>query len=205
MVPGGSVTRWPGREWGELQEEEVPWSGREGVPAGLWAAPGGRQRAAGPWVTGVLFVFQRSRLPLRHRHPSKDMPSSLHPDPTSGPPGEQSSYRPTSLKWTFQKLTSITMSWISSQRNAQGELTGILFCLSFKTNPPFRSQQIPWDLFPSEKLPLCSLLFNILVLRYSECTLSVCSSVRVHPRKLLCNPAPHSVLGSALEAPCPPG
>lgn len=150
---------------------------------------GGRRRAAGPWVTGVLFVFQRSRLLLRHRHPSKDMPSSLHPDPTSGPPGEQSSYRPTSLKWTFQKLTSITMSWISSQRNARGELTGILFCLSFKTNPPFSSQQIPWVLFPAGKLPLCSLLFNVLVWRYSESTLSVRSSVRVHPRKLPRAPA----------------
>lgn len=74
---------------------------------------------------GDLFAFQCSRL-LHHRHPpSKDMPSSLHRDPTSGPLGEQSSYRPTSLKWTFQKLTSTTMNWISSQRNAPGELTGM--------------------------------------------------------------------------------
>lgn len=156
---------------------------------GCGLALGWRWRAGGPWVTGVLFVFQHSHLLLRHRHPSKDMPSSLHPDPTSGPPGEQSSYRPTSLKWTFQKLTSITMSWISSQRNARGELTGILFCLSFKRNPPFSSQQIPWVLFPSGELPLCSLLFNVLVLRYSECTPSVCSSVRVHPGRLPRSPA----------------
>ena len=112
----------PGR-WG---------AGRQGV--GLlekWPLGNGRS----------LCCLQCSRLLHRHRRPSKDMPSSLHLDPTSGPPGEQSSYRPTSLKWTFQKLTSIIMSWISSQRNAQGELTGILFIPGLKTSQPISPQE----------------------------------------------------------------
>lgn len=96
-------------------------------PSAAIPGPGAAPRQGSrlfPCLT-VTFLFQCSRLLHRHHPPSKDMPSSLRRDPTSGPPGEQSSYRPTSLKWTFQKLTSITMNWISSQRNAQGELTGI--------------------------------------------------------------------------------
>lgn len=108
--------------------------GWEGVGQGLEAGPPhqrsprpvrrSRAEPVFPCVMATSLLLQCSRL-QHHRHPpSKDMPSSLRRDPTSGPRGEQSSYRPTSLKWTFRKLTSITMNWTSSPRNARGELTG---------------------------------------------------------------------------------
>ena len=137
--------RWPRAGWGvSFKGRRSRGEGENGSASG--ACDGGVQRGGEGSVHGAgarplsawslgnrrsLCHFQCLPLLHHHRHPSKGMPSSLHPDPTSGPPGERSSYRPTSLKWTFQKLTSIIMSWISSQRNAQEELTGILFCPLF--------------------------------------------------------------------------
>lgn len=112
-------------QWGAACDSQSPGELGRGGPLGAAHEPACPGKAAVSRVTRFSWPLQCSRLLRRRRRPSKDMPSSLRPDPTSGPPGEQSSYRPTSLKWTFQKLTSIIMNWISSQRNAQGELTGI--------------------------------------------------------------------------------